>query len=307
MCPRCYYTSTYSPTVNNGQGKYLPAAPTRDAHTSATPPSSWGPRDRSNDHAHRWWVRSIYTDALGATTRRLTPSMRALPHAHRHRLNGHGCLRAACERRAPLATSGQACHSPAHWPTRPDREAGPGPSLALSAGCMARAAVASLAAPATAEPAAAHIDRIVLRVDQAASCRVPGRGPAARDRRQALRRLGRVSRAVGPRGAPVEGAVASALISVRESVGRSESRGQGGACEQVHGARSLEAAGGGKERPLTRLRRCKPASYSSSSCPRRLQEGARSRTLRPAQRDHLGLRSCDARLSICGRDGWKGR
>ncbi len=68
-----------------------PAAPTRDAHTSATPPSSWSLRDRSNDHAHCWWARTIYTDALGATARRLTPSMRALPHAHRHRLNGHGC------------------------------------------------------------------------------------------------------------------------------------------------------------------------------------------------------------------------
>jgi len=97
------------------------------------------------------------------------------------------------------------------------------------------------------------------------------------------------------------------LSSVRERIRRSGERGLERAGARTGGDRALEHAGGGKGRPLTRHRRVEMSSKSFSSCPGRHREGARGRTLRPAQRERDGRTSQDTRLSICDWDRWKGR
>ena len=142
---------------------------------------------------------------------------------------------------------------------------------------------------------------------KAACCPVSGRRLVAGDHRTKCHRLRPSDRAVDQRDAPVEGAGGSVLSSVRERIRRSGERGLERACARVGGDRALEHAGGGKGRPLTRHRRVEKSSKSSSSCPRRHREGARGRTLRPAQRERDGRTSQGTRLSICDGDRWKGR
>ena len=157
------------------------------------------------------------------------------------------------------------------------------------------------------EPAATHVDEVGLQVDQATGCRVSGPHLAADGHRRDVRRLGPVERADDRRDAPVEGAVGSAISSVRERVGRSDARGQGRACTRAYGGRTFEHASGGKGRPLTPLRPCEKSSILSSSCSRLLREGAHGRTVMPAQHEGVGLTPHGTRLPIWDVSGWKGR
>ena len=142
---------------------------------------------------------------------------------------------------------------------------------------------------------------------QATNYCITGRQIAADSQWTKYHRLRPSDRAAHPRDAPVEGAGGSALSSVRARIRRSSERGLERACTRAGGDRALEHTGGGKGRPLTRLRRVEKSSKSSSSCPRRHREGARGRTLRPAQRERVGRTSQHTRFSLCDRDGWKGR
>ena len=157
------------------------------------------------------------------------------------------------------------------------------------------------------EPAAAHVDEVGLQVDQATGCRVSGPRLAAEGHRRDVRRLGPKERAVARRDAPVEGAVGSAISSVRERVRRSDTRGQERACTRACGGRTFEHMGGGKGRPLTLLRPFKKSSLLSSSCSRLLREGAHGRTVMPAQHEGVGLTPPRTRLSISEVDRWEGR
>ena len=141
---------------------------------------------------------------------------------------------------------------------------------------------------------------------QATNYCITGRQIAADNHWTKCHRLRPSDRAAHLRDAPVEGAGGSALSSVQERIRRSGDRGLERACARAGGDRALEHTGGGKERPLTRLRRVEKSSKSSSSCPRRHREGARGRTLRPAQRERDGRTSRVTRFSLCDRHGWKG-
>ena len=131
-----------------------------------------------------------------------------------------------------------------------------------------------------------------------------GRQIAADSQWTKCHRLRPSDRAAHPRDAPVEGAGGSALSSDRARIRRSGERGLERACARAGGDRALEHTGGGKGRPLTRLRRVEKSSKSSSSCPRRHREGALGRTLRPAQRERVGRTSHHTRFSLCDRNGW---
>ena len=146
----------------------------------------------------------------------------------------------------------------------------------------------------------------VSRWVQATNYCITGRQIAADNHWTKCHRLRPSDRAAHLRDAPVEGAGGSALSSVQERIRRSGDRGLERACARAGGDRALEHTGGGKERPLTRLRRVEKSSKSSSSCPRRHREGARGRTLRPAQRERDGRTSRVTRFSLCDRHGWKG-
>ena len=147
----------------------------------------------------------------------------------------------------------------------------------------------------------------VSRWVQATNYCITGRQIAADNHWTKCHRLRPSDRAAHLRDAPVEGAGGSALSSVQERIRRSGERGLERACARAGGDRALEHTGGGKERPLTRLRRVEKSSKSSSSCPRRHREGARGRTLRPAQRERVGRTSRPTRFSLCDRNGWQGR
>ena len=141
---------------------------------------------------------------------------------------------------------------------------------------------------------------------QATKCCITGRQLAADTHWTKCHRLRPSDQATHPRDAPAEGAGGSALSSVRARIRRSSERGLERAYARAGGDRALEHTGGGKGRPLTRLRRVEKSSKSSSSCPRRHQEGARGHTLRPAQRERDGRTSSRTRISLYDRHGWKG-
>ena len=155
-------------------------------------------------------------------------------------------------------------------------------------------------------PPMAHPPEAACACAQAADSHIFGRQIVASNHRKQVHRLRPADRAIQQRDAPVEGTGGSALSRVQERIRRSGERGLERACARAGGDRALEHTGGGKERPLTRLRRVEKSSKSSSSCPRRHQEGARGRTLRPAQRERDGRTSSGTRISLYDRHGWKG-
>ena len=122
---------------------------------------------------------------------------------------------------------------------------------------------------------------------QATNYCITGRQIAADNHWTKCHRLRPSDRAAHLRDAPVEGAGGSALSSVQERIRRSGDHGLERACARAGGDRALEHTDGGKGRSLTRHRRVEKSSNSSSSCPRRHREGARGRTLRPAQRERV--------------------
>ena len=144
----------------------------------------------------------------------------------------------------------------------------------------------------------------VSRWVQATNYCITGRQIAADNHWTKCHRLRPSDRAAHLRDAPVEEAGGSALSSVQERIRRSGDRGLERACARAGGDRALEHTGGGKGRSRTRHRRVEKSSKSSSSCPRRHREGARGRTLRPAQRERVGRKSRVTRFSLCDRDGW---
>ena len=150
----------------------------------------------------------------------------------------------------------------------------------------------------------AHPPEAACACPQAADTHISALQIVAGNHAKQAHRLRPADRASQQRDAPVEGAGGSALSSVRERIRRSGERGLERACARAGGDRALEHTGGGKERPLTRLRRVEKSSKSSSSCPRRHREGARGRTLRPAQRERVERTSKATRFSLCDRNGW---
>ena len=112
--------------------------------------------------------------------------------------------------------------------------------------------------------AATLMNATVLGAATTSTCRVFDRSLATGDHWNGLRQLSPSASAAGRCGGSVEGAVGSALISVRDKVWRGEAGGQGGAGRRAHGGRALKLAGGGKDRPLTRVRRAENSSGLSS-------------------------------------------
>ena len=153
-------------------------------------------------------------------------------------------------------------------------------------------------------PPMAHPPEAACACAQAADSHISGRQIVASNHRKQIHRLRPADRAIQQRDAPVEGTGGSALSRVQERIRRSGDRGLERACARAGGDRALEHTGGGKGRSLTRHRRVEKSSKSSSSCSRRHREGARGRTLRPAQRERVGRTSQHTRFSLCDRDGW---
>ena len=135
-----------------------------------------------------------------------------------------------------------ASRPPAVCPARAGWEAGPAPFLRLSAPSGPRRRSHSSRRPWRPRPAAAFVDRTVLCAAKAAGCRVFGCDLAAGDHWRRLRHLGAAGVAVSRCGAPVEGAVGSALSSAREKVEKSEAAGQGWAGRRAQGGRALKQA-----------------------------------------------------------------
>ena len=181
----------------------------------------------------------------------------------------------------------------------------PTPGVAEADTCVKRLVecLQATAEASFAEVGAAPVSRWV----QATNYCITGRQIAADNHWTKCHRLRPSDRAAHLRDAPVEEAGGSALSSVQERIRRSGDRGLERACARAGGDRALEHTVAGKRRPLTRFRRIEKSSKSSSSCSRRHREGARGRTLRPAQRERNGRTSPDTRISIYDRLGWKGR
>ena len=151
------------------------------------------------------------------------------------------------------------------------------------------------------------VNATVLRGATAADCRVFDCSLGAGDHWKGLSHLGPSVAAVGRSGGSVEGAVGSALSSVRDKVWRGEAGGQGGVCKRAHGGRALELAGRGKDRPLTRVRRAEKSSGLSSFSSRGLLDGVHGVTLKSAEVERLGFSKSVSRFSICDRDAGMGR
>ena len=114
-------------------------------------------------------------------------------------------------------------------------------------------------------PPMAHPPEAACACAQAADSHIFGRQIVASNHRKQVHRLRPADRAIQQRDAPVEGTGGSALSRVQERIRRSGERGLERACARAGGDRALEHTGGGKERPLTRLRRVEKSSNSSSS------------------------------------------
>ena len=153
---------------------------------------------------------------------------------------------------------------PIHQVVHGGGEAGPAPSLSVWVASEAERRSRSARRRLRPTHAAALVIATVLRDATAAGCRVFDCSLGAGDHWKGLRHLGPSAAAVGRCGGSVEGSVGSALISVRDKVWRGEASGQGGAGRHAHGGRALKLAGGGKDRPLTRVRRVKQSSGLSS-------------------------------------------
>ena len=175
----------------------------------------------------------------------------------------------------------------AHWGC----EAGPAPSLQLSAASVARRRLSSYWRRLQLTPAAALVNRTALHAAIAAGLRACGRGLSYRDNWRGLRSLGVVGRVFGGRHQSVEGAVDRAVKRMRERVRKCEASGQQAADGRAHDGSALRRARGGKGRQLTRGRLSKKSSKFTSCCSRRLQDGVCGCTLKVAERDHVGLTS----------------
>ena len=114
-------------------------------------------------------------------------------------------------------------------------------------------------------PPMAHPPEAACACAQAADSHISGRQIVASNHRKQVHRLRPADRAIQQRDAPVEGTGGSALSRVQERIRRSGERGLERACARAGGDRALEHTSGGKERPLTRLRRVEKSSNSSSS------------------------------------------
>ena len=145
-----------------------------------------------------------------------------------------------------------------------DGEAAPVPSLSFSAASEAERRSRFVQLRLRPTHAAALVNATVLRGATAAGCRVFDRSLASGGHKKVLRPLDPSGAAVCRSGGSVEGAVDSALSSVRDKVWRGEAGGQGGAGRRAHGGRALKLTGGGKDQPLTRVRRVKKSSGLSS-------------------------------------------
>ena len=143
-------------------------------------------------------------------------------------------------------------------------EAAPAPSLSVWAASEAERRSRSARRLLRPTHAATLVNATVLGAAITSSCRVFDCTLGAGDHGKGLRHLGPSAATADRCGGSVEGAVGSALISVRDKVWRGEAGGQGGAGRRAHGGRALKLAGGGKDRPLTRVRRAEKSSGLSS-------------------------------------------
>ena len=153
---------------------------------------------------------------------------------------------------------------PIHQADRGGEEAGPAPSLSVWAASEAEQRSSSARRRLWPTHTATLVNATVLRGAITSTCRVFDCTFGAGDHWKGLRHLSPSASAVGRSGGSVEGAVDSALISVRDKVWRGEAGGQGGAGKRAHGGRALKLAGGGKDRPLTHVRRVETSSALSS-------------------------------------------
>ena len=108
------------------------------------------------------------------------------------------------------------------------------------------------AATSTAHEAVeAVVGRCALLVINAANGGPAGEEVDGGDPWRGVLGLGVAGRVAGGRDAPVEGAEKQTVRGVRESIGRRDARGQGGACVHAHDARALKSGGGANDQPLT--------------------------------------------------------
>ena len=168
------------------------------------------------------------------------------------------------KRRGSLGLLCPASHHPIDHAVCGGGDAGPVPSLTLSAATGAQWWFVLRAAAAAAEHAAVLANRTSLRAANPAKCRLFGYDLGGGDDWRRLRAFRRGGLVVSDRDVPVKGSVGSALSSAREKARRCEASGQGGAGRRAHGGQALKLAGGGKDRPLTRVRRAEKSSACSS-------------------------------------------
>ena len=153
---------------------------------------------------------------------------------------------------------------PIHQVVRKGGETGPAPSLSVWSASEAERRSSSVRRRLQPTHTATLVNATVLGAAITSSCRVFDYTLGAGDHGKGLRHLGPSAAAADRCGGSVEGTVGSALSSVRDKVWRGEAGGQGGAGRRAHGGRALKLAGGGKDRPLTRVRRAEMSSGLSS-------------------------------------------